>query len=128
MTRQISISLGMAAMIVVVALGLKWAQHQGLVDAEAVTRGTMALIGLMLAVNANFIPKQPSARPLSERALAIRRVAGWSSVLGGLGFAAVWAFVPLTHAAELSMAAVGAGMVWLIGFCIANQKAKAYAA
>jgi hypothetical protein len=128
MTRQISISLGMAAVILVVALGLKWAHHQGMVDAEAVTRWTMILIGLMLAVNANFIPKQPAARPLSERALAIRRVAGWSSVLGGLGFAAAWAFVPLAHATELSMAAVGAGMVWLVAFCIANRRAKAYAA
>lgn len=128
MIRQLVLNLGMGAVILVLALALKWAQHQGLVDAQSATRWTMVAIGLMLAVNANFIPKQASARPLSERALAIRRVAGWSSVLGGLGFAAAWAFVPLTHAAELSMAAVAAGMIWLISFCVANRKAKAYAA
>ena len=127
MTRQISINLGMAAVVLAVALGLTWARHQGLVDAQSVTRWSMIAIGLMLAVNANLIPKQPAARPLSERALAIRRVAGWSSFMGGLGFAAAWAFVPLSHAADVSMAAVGAGMIWLIGFIIANRKAKAYA-
>jgi hypothetical protein len=128
MKRQLIVNFAMAGLVLVVAAGLVWAKHLGLVDEATVTRGTMVTIGLMLAVNANMIPKQPSARPLSERALAIRRVAGWSSVLGGLGFAAAWAFVPLTHAAELSMAAVGAGMIWLISYCVANRKAKAYAA
>jgi hypothetical protein len=127
MSRTFVVNILMAAVVVVVALALVFAKHQGLVDPAMVTRGTMATIGLMLAINANLIPKQPSARPLSEKALAIRRVAGWSSFLGGLGFAAAWAFVPLNHATEISMAAVGAGMVWLIGYCIANRKAKAYA-
>jgi cobalamin synthase len=128
MMRQFVLNIGMGLLILVAALALKWASHQGLVGPQDPTRWAMVLVGLVMAVNANLIPKQPSPRPLSERALAIRRVAGWSMVLAGLGYAAAWAFVPLSHAADISMIAVGVAIVWVVGFCVANRKAKAYAA
>ncbi len=127
MTRQISLNLAMGALILGVAFGLKWANHQGLIDAQSATRWTMVACGLVLAVNANLIPKQAASRPLSERGLAIRRVAGWAMVLAGLGYSAAWAFVPLKHAADVSMVAVAAGIIWVVGFCVANRRAKAFA-
>jgi hypothetical protein len=120
--KQLTVNLAMAGMVLVVAAGLVWAKHQGLVDAAFATRGTMVAIGIMLAANANLIPKAGTAK--TARHIAIQRMSGWSMMLGGLGFAAAWAFVPLSHAAELSMAAVLAGIVWLIGFCIVTGRSK----
>ena len=123
MKRQLAVNIGMALVILVAAAGLVWAKHQGLVGAEFVTRTIMVLTGLMLAANANLIPKAGTAR--TERHIALQRVSGWAMTLGGLGYAAAWAFTPLSNAANLSMLAVGAGIVWFIGFCLLSRRPNA---
>ncbi len=125
MKRQFTVNIGMAAVILAVSVGLVWAKHQGMIAAPLVTRIVMVMIGLMLAANANLIPKAGTAK--TERHIAIQRVSGWAMMLGGLGYAAAWAFVPLSNAAELSMAAVAAGIVWVIGFCVLSRRPKATA-
>lgn len=61
----------------------------GLIDAETTTRGVMVLIGLMLIVVGNRLPKQnegPPPRSVGEITTrqAIGRVGGWAMLLGGL--------------------------------------------
>ena len=58
-------------------------------------RGMGILFGLIVVVASNGIPKRAS----SARAMAVRRAAGWSMVLGGLGYALCWLLLPLEHAA-----------------------------
>jgi hypothetical protein len=122
MKRQLYVNLAMAALVLIVAAGLVWAKHQGMVGASTVTRGTMVAVGIMLAANANLIPKAGTAK--TARHIALQRVCGWAMMLGGLGYAAAWAFVPLSNAAYLSMAAVVAGIVWVVGFCILSGRAR----
>ena len=84
---------------------------------DAVRARNHGLSRLILA-----IPKlRPAASPGPPR--------GSRLVLGSRRsrhFCATWAFVPLTHAAELSMAAVGTGMIWLISYCVAEAIDEAY--
>ncbi|HEY3814513.1 MAG TPA: hypothetical protein VGL66_14925 [Caulobacteraceae bacterium] len=120
MKRQLYLNLAMGAVIVAVALGMKWAQHQGLIEAQSATRWTMAIIGLQMAINANLIPKAGTAK--TARHIALQRVCGWAMMLGGLGYAAAWAFVPLSNAATLSMVAVAAAILWVIGFGVISSR------
>ncbi|HWE47121.1 MAG TPA: hypothetical protein VG407_13930 [Caulobacteraceae bacterium] len=122
MKRQFVVNLVMAAFVLIVAVALVWAKRQGMADASTVTRGTMVAVGIMLAVNANLIPKAGTAK--TERQIALQRVSGWAMALGGIGYAAAWAFVPLSHAVWLSMAAVAAAIVWVIGFCVLSSRPK----
>lgn len=122
MKRQLVVNIAMAALVLVVAAVLVWAKHQGLVDTAFATRGTMVAVGIMLAANANLIPKAGTAK--TERHIALQRVSGWAMTLGGLGYAAAWAFVPLDNAAYISMAAVAAGIVWFVGFCFLSRRPK----
>ena len=125
MKRQVLTSLAFAVVVLGVALALKWGERQGLVDHDVPMRWTMILTGLMLAFYANAIPKSAKPAP-SARVLTLQRVSGWTMVLAGLAYAAVWAFIPMANAADVSSAAVGLAVVWVIGFCLwtnARQKA-----
>ena len=52
------------------------------------------MMGVIIVVFANSIPKQVS----TARGLAMRRIAGWALVVGGLGYALSWLFLPLAYA------------------------------
>lgn len=103
------------------ALLLSFAKHQGLIDGETVIRGVLALIGLGLAAYGNWIPKTTDGLPPHTLKLAtlrqkVLRVAGWMMMLGGLGFAGLWAFAPLGVAQVAATIALGASMAVGLGF------------
>jgi hypothetical protein len=107
------------------ALALKWAQHNHLVSAEFVQRGVLVIIGLYLAIYANFIPKKVPGLKISParaaRVQAASRLNGWLFCFAGLGYAAIWAFAPLGMAFPASIAVVGGAMVVVLtnlGICI----------
>jgi len=117
-------ALGGAA-ILGAALALKWAQHHNLVSAEFVQRGVLVIIGLYLAVYANFIPKKvPGLKISPARAAKVQaasRLNGWLFCLAGLGYAAIWAFAPLGVAGTASVAVVGGAMAVVLtnlGICV----------
>lgn len=75
---------------------LGWAGSHG---AELSERSWGFLMGAMVVVFANAIPKQVG----SARRQAALRIVGWAMVLGGLGYAASWLFVPLAYANLVAM-------------------------
>lgn len=118
--RHIRFALILATLQVGGALALTFANKQGLIDDDMTTRGVMVLIGLSLAAVGNRMPKStdgPAPQSLSQAALrqSVLRVGGWAMMLGGLAFAAFWAFAPRDIAMPGSIAAVGAGMAITIG-------------
>jgi hypothetical protein len=111
--KQITFSLAVAALMIAVAAGLTYAKHLGLVGPEAPMRGTMALVGIVLTLNANYIPKS-----ISKCSAATQRVAGWAFFLSGLAYAAIWAFAPIAIAADASMWAVGIAIASVISYYV----------
>jgi len=124
-SRQIIYGALGGAAILGAALALKWAQHNHLVSAEFTQRGVLVIIGLYLAVYANFIPKKVPGLKISParaaRVQAASRLNGWLFCLAGLGYAAIWAFAPLSIAGTASVAVVGGAMAVVatnLGLCI----------
>jgi len=87
-----------AAVILGTSAALKWAAPEHL-SPEWALRLTGALLGFVVVVYANVIPKSLTSlarlrgSPAAEQ--AARRFAGWSLVLGGLGYVVAMLFAPL---------------------------------
>ncbi len=75
-------------------------------------------MGALVVFYSNAIPKALTPMMPGRRDHAAdqahRRFAGWSLVLGGLGFAAVWAVAPIAHATVLSVAVLGTALAAVI--------------
>ena len=88
--RRLTQAMIAAGLLLAAAWGLKLAERGGLVSHDMALRWFQALIGLGLAVYANFIPKSlgtfrnPAA---AQRAQSALRTGGWAFMLGGLGYA-----------------------------------------
>jgi hypothetical protein len=115
MNKDVIKSLGIAGGLIAMALASTAAQKAGLIDGEAVTRIVMAATGLMLVWIGNRMPK---AWVPAETARRVHRLGGWSMVLSGLVYAALWAFAPVPVALAGGCAAVIAGMIVTIGYCL----------
>lgn len=105
------------------ALLLTVANKLGWIDSEATTRGVMVLIGLMLVVVGNAMPKQPEGPPEQTAGQvaarqSILRVGGWALTLGGLVWAALWAFAPRDLATVGSVAAVASAVAAMIVYAV----------
>jgi hypothetical protein len=128
-SRKVVHGLLLGGAILAGALALKWAQHSHLVSGDFAVRGVEVIIGLGLAIYANFIPKNARALKLSAaraaRVQSAMRFGGWVFTLAGLGFAAIWAFAPMSIAASASMAVMGGGVAVTLanlGLCLASPK------
>jgi hypothetical protein len=83
-------------------------QQHHVVSAETAVRLMGMLVGLVVLVCANTIPKQLvplaglSCPPAREQTL--RRVCGWAGVLGGLGYTLAYALAPFASAGKLANA------------------------
>jgi hypothetical protein len=102
-------------LILVIALAARLAQTYGFVDqANSSQRTLMVIIGAYLAVLGNAMPKRlPPVTVMQEhsaRIQAFQRMAAWTWVLGGLGFAAAWAFLPLAATGPVSTTIVVAAI------------------
>lgn len=91
-------ALFVAAMILGASAALKWAAPEHL-SPEWALRLSGALLGLVVVFYANVIPKSLTSlarlggSPAAEQ--AARRFAGWSLVLGGLGYMLAMFVAPL---------------------------------
>ena len=103
------------------AVLLRAAQANHLIGADAVTRGYQAVLGLTIAVYANFMTKQPAKIPPTERGGRMqqaRRVSAWAMVVAGLVYAAVSLLAPHPFDIYLAVGAVGTAVVVSIGNAI----------
>lgn len=114
-------SFAWGGVILAIALAGSFARKMGYLDHDTVIRVVVGLNGLMIAWMGNRMPKTfvPSAN-----ARQARRVAAWSLVISGLIYAGLWAFAPIPVAIAVGSAAVIAGIVVTIGYCL-SLKAKA---
>jgi hypothetical protein len=120
MLKEISFSLIVAGLMIAVAAGLKFANSLELIDQETVKRGAQMMFGLMLAGYANVMPKQLKgpirSTEAARRSLAAVRFGGWSFTLAGLGYAATWAFAPISVADEVATGMVALAMVIVLSY------------
>ena len=104
------------ALMMIIPLALTLAHAYGLVDdPDSGRRTTMIILGAYLAVTGNGLPRM--LPPMSSmqcdgaRVQAFQRLAGWTWVLCGLGFATAWLALPIDAAESVSMALVVAAMI-----------------
>ena len=121
MTKDVRGSLMWGGGIVVLALVATFARQQGWIEQDTVTRIVLTVIGLMIVWYGNRIPK--TAVPVAWYGRA-GRVAGWSMVLSGLVYAALFAFAPIDVAVIGGCAAVAAGIAVTVIYCL-SLRAKA---
>jgi hypothetical protein len=108
---------------VAAGLLLALARKQGLIDAEGVMRGAMVIMGLGVAAIGNLIPRTRDGLPPHTLELAVlrqrvMRISGWSMLLGGLAFAGLSAFAPLSVAPTAAIIALGGSMAVMIVFVV----------
>jgi hypothetical protein len=100
-------SLLVAGMYVLTAVVLTALRQHGVLDAAATERTMGMLMGLVVLVSANLIPKRlvPLARVTCDpaREQALRRFVGWALVLGGLGYTLAYALAPIEIASTLAI-------------------------
>lgn len=86
------------------------AQELAVFDAapgELSDRAWGLIMGSMLAVYANVIPKQAAAPGRAK----VLRFAGWALVLGGVGYALIWLLAPIAMAKVLAMLCLGGAVL-----------------
>ena len=120
--RPLATAVALAVLMLSAAAGVRYAATAGLVDPEAAKRVVQVLIGLILAAQANLMPKQLGGDGRSPhveaRAQALLRFAGWSLALAGLAYAGFWLFAPLPVANVGSMTVVLGALVITLGFAL----------
>ena len=109
-----------ASFILAAAAVLAWASPAYL-DPEWARRLGGALLGGVVVVYANAVPKALSRRmrcasPAADP--AARRFAGWALVLGGLGYMLAWLLAPLNMAGMIGGLILGAAVTCAALGCI----------
>ncbi len=119
MNHPIRRSLLIAAIYLLTAVVLNEFRQRHVVSAETVVRLMGMMMGSVVLVSANAIPKSlvPLARlscdPIREQ--AFRRFGGWALVLGGLGYTLVYALVPITIASTLAICLLAPAVLVVAG-------------
>ena len=122
MKKRMIKSLAWAGGLIALALSATAARNAGLISADTVTRLMLGVTGRLLVWYGNGMPKNhvPAAK-----ARQVQRIGGWSMVLSGLVYAALWAFAPLDIAVTGGCAAVVAGLMVTIGYCVTLRRKAA---
>lgn len=121
--RSITQSIVFAGLLLSVGLAeaMAWVDVQG----EFRVRACQFLAGVMVIVIGNMIPKKAIA---SRRLAALLRGNGKAFVLGGLGYALAWLFLPLAYAnpvALTSMLLAFAYVITRIVVCLVRRNQSA---
>jgi hypothetical protein len=102
---------------------LALANKLGWINSDLTTRGVMVLIGLMLVIIGNAMPKKlegpvPPSVGVAALRQAISRVGGWAMTLGGVAYAGLWAFAPRDVALIGSVSAVLLAVAVMFGYAL----------
>jgi len=103
-----------AGFLLGLALALTIAQVFDVTDASMSDRINSAIIGLIMVIIGNSLPKtlestdQQKCTYSTEQKL--KRFAGWTFVIAGLGYSLIWMFAPIAIAGELAMYVMGLGV------------------
>lgn len=127
--RPIVSGIACAAVLAGAALALKYAAARHAISADQATHGYQVLLGLVLAIYGNAIPKNlPRFRgddAFAGRRQALLLAGGWLFTLAGLAYAGLWLFAPAGIASDVGMALVGAATALVAGYslwgCVAGR-------
>lgn len=102
------------------------AKEMGWLGAESARRAVSALMGLLLVVCGNYLPKMTGAPGQDAGTLGrADRAAGRLLMLTGFGFALIWALAPLGWARSVSpLAGLGGGLLALGAWAWAARRAE----
>ena len=109
-------AVAFGALMLVIPLSVTLAQALGVgVDPDSLLRTIMIVTGLYLAAAGNAMPRLlPPVSTLqgdAARVQAFQRLAGWTWVLCGLGFATAWLVLPIDVAGPVSVVLVAAALI-----------------
>lgn len=112
--REIQNAVVFAGLMMTITLGAKLAVGLGIWgDEDLARRGTMVLFGLFFVFTGNAMPKTltplTALRCDAAKVQAFQRLAGWTWVLMGLGYAMMWLLLPLDVARTASVALLASG-------------------
>ena len=119
--------------MMIIPLALTLAHAYGVVDNpdSGMRRTIMIMIGAYLAVTGNAMPRMlppTSSMPCGgARIQAFQRLAGWTWVLCGLGFAMAGLALPIDAAGPVSMALVATAMIVTIVQLLRLRKPRPHA-
>jgi hypothetical protein len=132
---SVTLAVAFGALMMIIPLAMTLAHAYGVVDDpdSGMQRTIMILAGVYLAVTGNAMPKM--LPPMSSmacdgdgaRVQAFQRLAGWTWVLCGLGFATAWLALPIDAALPLSMALVATAMIVTIVQLLRVRKPRPHA-
>jgi hypothetical protein len=121
--KEVTIGLAWGAGMLALAFGARFAQAQGYIEGDTVTRLVVGIDGLWIAWYGNRMPKAIVPNACARKA---RRVGGWAMVVSGLVYAGLFAVAPLLLALRLGAGVVLAGIAVTLGYCLslrANRNA-----
>lgn len=123
MKQELTTGLAVAGAMLALALIATIARQQGYVDSDTVTRVLVGANGLMIAWFGNRMPKTIAPTHCVARA---SRVGGWSMVISGLVYAAIWAVAPIDVAVVAGSAVIIVGVAVTFAYCRSlRNRAKA---
>lgn len=123
MNKPIARALMLAGGLLAGCVALTTARKAGLLDADTTLRAIMALLGLVMAIYANDIPKQVTKK--TARGQAIQRLTGRAMLLAYLAYVAIWIFAPMSIANALSLVPVLFAASWVLFACLRGRRAAA---
>jgi len=120
---SVSRNVALAGTLVAGSLCLTLATGLGaVVDPDVARRAMMLVLGLVLMVIGNGLPKKltplAALRCDAAQTQAFHRLAGWTWVLAGLALAIAWAVLPADVAKPLSMVPLAAVLVVIVGHAV----------
>ncbi len=108
----------LAGLILLAAVALRLLSPDYL-RADLASRSMGALLGLVVVIYANAVPKTLSPwvelRCGARLEQAMRRFSGWTLTLGGMAYAAMWLFAPVEFANLAAAVSLGAAFLLVIG-------------
>ena len=110
-----------AALIIAISAALAWLEPLYL-SSETSRRLLGALLGAVVVIYSNAIPKFLAGRGRgtvpSAASQAARRFAGWSMVLGAIGYMLAWLLAPLDSAALVGGGVLAAAVLIAVVRCL----------
>jgi hypothetical protein len=118
-TRPISFALVVAGFMLAAAPALKYLSAHDLIGAQVRIRAFQVLVGLILAIYGNFLPKdagRAGGEACVSRHQSLLRFGGWSFTLAGASYAALWALAPFSVADRFAMPIVAGATLVTVGY------------
>lgn len=121
MKKELTGALLWAGFMILLAVVASLARRLGYIDADSVKRIVIGVFGLWMIRYGNRLPRSFAPNRSARQA---QKVAGWSMILSGSVYATLWALAPIPVAIWGGTAAVFAGFLVTLGYCLTIREPK----